>query len=193
MDNAIKGRTEAERKNDFLESQVATIGRNLGQACAKSIFAMHSWDTLLTSILDGESVVGAEDGVARRELNFMDTDLDLRAAEAPAQQLQEIAVAIERVKGKLSRLQKIRSQFSTQARMLTDRLQYSLTSSEERVSLLDTKVKVACAEIEKVRATVDRDGKLREHEIRELRIFRDSLCSEQVKKITESDLQVLPF
>eukprot|EP01035_Chromulina_nebulosa_P026377 gene26377-34509_t len=127
MDSAVKGRAEVERKNDILEGQVATIGRNLGQACAKSIFAMHSWDTLLTLILDGESFLGAEDGVSRRELSFMDTDLDLRAAEAPAQQLQEIAVAIERVKSKLTRLQKIRIQFSTQARMLTDRLQYSLT------------------------------------------------------------------
>ena len=169
---------------------MANIGRNLGQACAKSIFAMQSWDTLLTSIIDGDSFVGTEDAVVRRELSFVDTDLDLRAAEAPAQQLQDIAVAIERVKSKLSRLQKIRIQFSTNARVLTDRLQHSLTISEERVSQLDTILKVACAEVERVSATVSRDGKLREHEIRELRMFRDSLCSEQVKKISESDHQV---
>ena len=209
-------RDALQRQTDVLGEQNRDLQQHLGQACERCLSALHSWDQLLSIVLDGE---GHTEGISAHHPNpypnptsllkhskrmsleerdlakvgmnkGKDADNPLASPPVPAVVLQQLLMAMERMEGKLARVRRIRQLFEGQVGQHVDRSERLLEECSDRLSALASRCGQGELRLTEVRATLDRDTRQKDLELREMKAFREKLFADQTARIQHADERI---
>lgn len=186
LEREREARRAAEQQVEDLGKYVEGLRAGLGAACARSLAAMHRWDAMLTTILDGDTFTFSfsEGGKCAPEEQQWVALCEGGAAAL----LQTAAVCEERVQLKLVKAAKIRALFEAQGRGMQERVQQRIEAAAARCELLHHRSGEAAAATERLKSVVERDQRLRSEDAKELRSFREELFAAQAARLRESEL-----
>lgn len=150
-----------------------------------------SWDDILTNLLDGSKVNSfiieskTKKKSTFKEIDNFNNDNDNETHE-PSNVKQDVILGIERIKMKMDRALKIRSNFDNQCKKLIEALMSSSSQSELALQLVNHRLNEANSKLIILQKAIDRDQKLRE----EFQNFKEKVMREQEEKYNDVCIQL---
>eukprot|EP00607_Mallomonas_marina_P000910 CAMPEP_0182438314 /NCGR_PEP_ID=MMETSP1167-20130531/85673_1 /TAXON_ID=2988 /ORGANISM="Mallomonas Sp, Strain CCMP3275" /LENGTH=584 /DNA_ID=CAMNT_0024631609 /DNA_START=3775 /DNA_END=5529 /DNA_ORIENTATION=- len=97
---------------------------------------------------------------------------------------------VERLRSKIVRIRRIKKDFEFQVQSVQLQMREQTESAQSKITVITQRLATACAQIELLKSTVDRDRLRRDTDVKEVIAYRDSVINEHIRTAKEFEDRV---
>eukprot|EP01041_Mallomonas_annulata_P001964 gene1964-3814_t len=119
------------------------------------------------------------------------TDRDTNVMSIAISELLPTAiVSVERLRNKITKLRRLKSDFESQIQSLSVSTQEEMSVIQDKASTIFRRLSVALADIDELKGTVEKDRKRRDRDIKDMAIYREEMLSSQSYSLKEYEERI---